>query len=213
MDYIVEDNVLNETTDILGQQMGETIDELVRDMLASTASVDNCSNGVNGSTPTELTYADIQTVVKTLEGQSAKRFMPMIDGANKFGTAPVRSSYWVLAHTDLLDDLDNIDEFIPVNRYPGQQGVIDAEWGSVGNTRWVLSPLAYLSGSTYSNFVVGKDAYGTVKLNQAMSTSIYKPLGHGDDPLEQRSTMGWKIMHASRILNDNFMVNLKATHS
>ena len=35
--FVVEDNVLNEATELLGQQMGETVDELVRDVLASTA--------------------------------------------------------------------------------------------------------------------------------------------------------------------------------
>jgi len=211
--YIVEDPILNESTDLLGQQMGETIDEITRDVLAGTASVTNCSNGVNGSTPTELTYDDIQGVVKTLMGQSAKMFIPKIEGVNKFGTSPVRAAYWAMADTDILDDLEDIDEFISVANYPNSAGIADSEWGSVGNTRWLLSPIGYVSSSTYSCFIVGRDAYGVSEISEGIAGNIYHPLGHGDDPLEQRSTMGWKTYYAARILNDNFMVNLKTTHS
>ena len=213
MTYIVEDPILNESTDLLGQQMGETIDEITRDVLAGTASVTNCSNGVNGSTPTELTYDDIQGVVKTLMGQSAKMFIPKIEGVNKFGTSPVRAAYWAMADTDILDDLEDIDEFISVANYPNSAGIADSEWGSVGNTRWLLSPIGYVSSSTYSCFIVGRDAYGVSEISEGIAGNIYHPLGHGDDPLEQRSTMGWKTYYAARILNDNFMVNLKTTHS
>ena len=45
---INEDPVLNEAAARLGQSMRETEDELCRDMLAGTASVINCTNGVNG---------------------------------------------------------------------------------------------------------------------------------------------------------------------
>lgn len=43
--------VLNEAAARLGQSMRETEDELCRDMLAGTASVINCTNGVNGDNP------------------------------------------------------------------------------------------------------------------------------------------------------------------
>jgi len=164
-------------------------------------------------TPTEITYADIQGVVKTLMGQSAKMFTPNIEGAAKFGTAPVRAAFWAMAHTDILDDLEDIDEFTSVANYPAKRGIADSEWGAIGNTRWLLSPLGYESSSIYSCFIVGRDAYGVSKIEQGVSGSIFKPLGHGDDPLNQRCTQGWKTYYAARILNDNWMVNLKVTHS
>jgi len=218
--YIVEDNEMNEAADILGQQMGETLDELTRDMLASTASVYNCSGGTNGDTPTELTYGDIQAVVRTLKRQNAKVFVPYIRGEDRVGTSPVREAYWVMAHTDILDDLESVTNFVNTAQYPAQQNIEDGEWGAVGNTRWVLTSIGYinsaastLSADVYSCFTVAKDAYGAVELNEGMMKNIYKPLGHGNDPLDQRHTLGWKAFFGSRILNDNFMVNLLTTHS
>lgn len=206
--YIVEDNVMNESVDLLGQQMGETIDTLVRNVLATTASATACSAGVNGGTPTELTYSDILSVITTLKGQNAKMFTPVIQGTNKFGTAPIRASYWGLGSTDLIPDLEAIDEFVNVANYAGVNGQVEGEWGAVGNTRWVLSSLGYSSGGTYSSFILGKDAYAVTMLKEGISETIFMdPI----DPLKQRSTAGWKTMFASRILNDNFMVRLTST--
>jgi len=214
--YIVEDRVLNESMDLLGQQMGETVDELTRTVLEGAASVDNCSEGDNGGTPTELSHSDIVRQVKTLMGNSAKMFVPKIPGTNQFGTEPVRAAYWVMAHTDLLDDLEAIDEFTSVANYPKGGAISDSEWGSVNNTRWLLSPLGSKSSDAtpvYDCYVVGRDSYGVVELQKGISKSIYHALGHGDDPLEQRSTMGWKTFYVAKILNDNFMTRLRATHS
>lgn len=211
--YVVEDQVLNESTDLLSQQMGETMDELVRDMLASTASAYSCVDGVNLGTPTEITSSDIQAVVKTLMRNSAKMFTPMIEGANKFGTSPVRQAFWALAHTDIQDDLEACSNFLSKAQYPSQDGVMDAEWGSTGNVRWMLSPLGYVSAGTYSAFIVGRDAYGIVELKEGTLKNVFKPYGHGNDPLDQRCTMGWKTMFASRVLNDLWLVNCKCTHS
>lgn len=196
--------------------MGEIIDEITRDALAATASYHDCEDGTNGEDPTEVTYSDVQTVVKTLLGQSARMFTPKIPGKNKFGTAPIRNAYWVMAHTDLLNDLENIDEFVHFANYPSDTDVMESEWGSIGNTRWLLSPLGYKSSDAtpeYYAFVVGRDAYGCSEITEGVAKNIFHPLGHGDDPLEQRSTMGFKTYYGCRVLNDNFMVKLRCTHS
>ena len=48
VELTVEDQVLNEASRLLAQNLGQTIDEITRDVLASTASVLQCSNGTNG---------------------------------------------------------------------------------------------------------------------------------------------------------------------
>lgn len=214
--YIIEDRILNESMDLLGQQMGESVDELTRTVLEAAASADNCSEGVNGNTPTELTFADIQRQVKILLGHSAKMFVPQITASQQTATEPIRSAFWVMAHTDIMDDLDSIDEFTHKTNYPKGGSVSEYEWGSVGNTRWLLSPIgSKTTGApdSYDCFICGRDAYGVVEIQKGVASHIYHPLGHGDDPLEQRCTMGWKTFYAAKILNDNFMQRLRCTHS
>ncbi len=66
----------------------QTEDQLMRDMLASTASFINCVNGTNGDVPTEITRADIDTVIRTLRGNNAYSFLSGVEGDLRFGTAP-----------------------------------------------------------------------------------------------------------------------------
>ena len=54
-------------------------------MLASTASFINCTAGVNGDNPTEITRSDVDTVVRTLLSNNAYTVLDNIEGQNKFG--------------------------------------------------------------------------------------------------------------------------------
>ena len=56
-------------------------------MLASTASFINCTGGVNGDNPTEITRSDVDTVVRALLNNNAYTIMDNIEGEDKFGTA------------------------------------------------------------------------------------------------------------------------------
>ncbi len=54
------------------------MDEVTRDVLASTMSVLEAANGVNGNTPTELTKADIDIAVRTLLGFDAETISEVV---------------------------------------------------------------------------------------------------------------------------------------
>lgn len=84
----------------------------MRDMLASTASFINCTNGVNGDNPSEITRPDCDLVIRTLRGNNAYSFLTGAEGENKFGTAPVRDAYFGLGHTDMIGQLDNVTGFV-----------------------------------------------------------------------------------------------------
>ena len=63
-------------------------------MLASTASFINCTGGVNGDNPTEITRADVDLIVRELLNNNAYTIMDNIEGEDKFGKmcAEVKSS-------------------------------------------------------------------------------------------------------------------------
>ena len=214
VDLTVEDAVLTVANEELGDQMGRTVDEIVRDILQATASVDRC---VGIGADDRLTKADIDTLaVLVLLGNNAQMFTPAIKAGSGQGTSPIRPAYWALSHTALTDDLEAVQGFKSTSQYPAQQGVLDAEWGSTGNVRWLMSTVAYVDASdVYANFIIGKNAYGVVDLESGNARSIVKAFGSGgtSDPLNQRATAGWKLMFVARILNDNFMLNLEAKHS
>ncbi len=216
--YVVQDRVLNEATKVLSLQLGLTLDTLIRDMMVSTASIIYCTNGGNGNTPTEITDEDIQNAVIALRQGNARLMTNPLPGENKFGTSPVRSSFWGFMSVDLQDDLEAVDSFISAANYPNPMNALEAEWGSTRNVRWLLNTNGYISSATppvYSNFIMGQEAYGVVRLGAKEAEFIVKPLGASGtaDPLNQRGTVGYKYPFATRILNDNWITQLIATHS
>ena len=78
-----QDPVLNECAARLGVSLRQTEDQLTRDMLASTASFINCTGGVNGDNPTEITRSDVDTVVRSLLNNNAYTIMDNIEGEDK----------------------------------------------------------------------------------------------------------------------------------
>jgi N4-gp56 family major capsid protein len=188
-------------------------------MLASTASVLNSVGGVNGDNPTELSRSDVDQVVMTLLGNDAKSIFENIEGENKFGTAPVRNSFIALAHTDLSADLNNVSGFIPAAQYPSQKDILQAEYGSVSQLRFMLSSIGSKStaasnegNDVYNIFCVGQEAYGVIEQDGATAEFIYRPAVYSG-PLALNSTAGWKMAFVPRILNDLWVLNLRATLS
>lgn len=218
VELTVQDKVLNEASKLLAQNMGQTIDEVTRDVLASTSSVLMCSNGTNGGTPTELSKADIDAVTKTLLSNDAEMISEIIKGSSNFATTPVRPSFWGFLHTDLLDDLEAVANFVSTANYGSQDPVMDAEWGNTGNVRWLYTSVGSKSAATpavYNNFIVGKEAYAVVHLGSETGEFYVEQLGSAGsaDPLHQRGSVGWGHPFVCRILNDSYMCNLMATHS
>lgn len=214
-----QDPVLNEASKRLGVSLRQTEDQLTRDMLASTATVINCTSGVNGDSPTELTRSDADIAVRALLGNDARTVLDSIEGEDKFGTAPVRDAYFAMCHTDLTGDLDDVSGFIHKNQYPSPMNAMRSEWGAIGNIRFLVSSVGSksLNASTggndiYNIFVVGMEAYACVEQNEYSAEFIYRPPIY-DSPLALNATVGYKFAEVPRITNDNWVVNLRATLS
>lgn len=98
--------------------------------------------------------------------------------------------------------------------------VLNAEWGSIGNVRFLYSsrgsttPTASLNANTvYNIFVTGQEAYAIVELTQATASFIYTPPGGPTDPLRRLQLGAYKFAQVPRLLNDAWLFNLRATHS
>lgn len=218
MELTVEDRVLNESSRLLGQNLAQTMDEVTRDVLNSTSSVLQAANGVNGGTPTELTKADIDSAVQTLLSNDAEMISEIIEASDKFSTSFVRPSFMGFIDTALLDDLEAVTGFISAAGYGDTRKAMPGEWGQVSNVRFLYTSVGAVSSAAtpvYSNFILGKEAYGVVHLGSEQGEFYVEPLGSSGaaDALHQRGSIGFKHPFTCRLLNDNFMVNLLATHS
>jgi len=214
-----QDPVLNEAAKRLGVSLRQTEDQLTRDMLASTASFINCTGGVNGDNPTEITRADVDTVVRTLLSADAYTIMDNIEGDDKFGTAPVRDAYFGLCSTDLAGELDAVAGFIQKNQYPSPMNALRSEWGAIGNLRFLIASIgsttaaaSNLGADVYNVFCVGMEAYACVEQDNYSAQFIYRPPIY-DGPLALNASVGYKFAEVPRILNDEWIINLRTTLS
>lgn len=210
----VQDQTSNEVADMLAQNMASTYDKLVRNMLVATASQIMCLNGLNGNTPTEITVTDLELAVDYLLGNNGRKMAPNIEGTNAFGTNPVWAAYWMIIHTDLRSNIKQLGNFTPTSSYPRQMSVLEAELGSLDEVRCVMTSEAYkslASPAVYSNLLFAANAYGRITIDDQSMEMIIKPLGAGQDPLNQRQTMGWKGRLGATILDDSWVINLLST--
>ena len=190
---------------------------MTRNMLASTASFIDCTAGVNGDSPTEITRPDINKVVRTLLDNNAYTVLDHIEGEDKFGTAPVRDAFFALASTQLTSDLDNVAGFIQKTQYPAPMNALRSEWGAAGNLRFLVSsigsvtPNASVNGANVFNvFCVGMEAYACIEQDQYSASFIYRPPIY-DSALALNCTVGYKFAEVPRILNDLWVINLRCT--
>ena len=114
-----QDPALNEAAARLGVSMRQTEDQLIRDMLAATATSINAVGGTNGDNPTNISDTDVSDVIQTLVGNDAHMILDNIEGEDRFGTQPIRESFIAMAHSDIISDLDNeLTGFINKYNYP-----------------------------------------------------------------------------------------------
>lgn len=212
-----QDPVLNEATIRLGASMRQSEDELMRDMMTATAFSIDCVGGANGDSPTEITESDISIVIARLAGNDAHSILDSIEGANKFGTAPIAAAYFGLCHSDLTIDLRTVSGFTMTENYPNQNGVLRSEFGAAQNIRFLYSSIgsrslaaSAASATVYNILITGMDAIACVEQDGASAKFIYRdPLF--DSPLALNATVGYKFAQVPVILNDEWIAKLRAT--
>lgn len=211
----VQDETSNEVADMLAQNMWSTYDKIIRNMLQATSAQIDCLNGVNGNAITEITTTDVELAVDYLLGNNGKMMVPNIEGSPAFGTAPVWQAYWMVTSTDIRTDIKALANFNATAQYSRQQGILQAELGSLDEVRVVETTEAYKNTAVnpvvYSNFMFAANGYGRIAINDQSMEMIIKPLGEGEDALNQRQTMGWKGRLGCVILDDSWVINLRCT--
>lgn len=212
-----QDPVLNECAARLGVALRQTEDELTRNMLASTAAFINCTGGVNGDNPTEITRSDVDTIIRTLADNNAYTIMNNIEGQDKFGTSPVRDAYFALGSTKLIGNLENVNGFVAKAQYPSPMQSLPSEWGAISNLRFLLSSIgsvtqnaSMLGANVYNIFCVGMEAYACIEQDGYSASFIYRPPIY-DGPLALNASVGYKFAEVPRILNDLWVLNLRTT--
>jgi N4-gp56 family major capsid protein len=208
------DPVVAELTEAFGETMGNTLDQVVRNILVAGTTLQHFgAKGSRGdiSSGDHINYAELREAVDTLERNNAKRF-----GNGLYaGIMHPDTKRDFFADTDILTTLQN------AGPRTGENALIRARVGEFYGVDWVETSNARIFASegrsgadVYATLVFGEQWYGIVDYTDPMNGSaevIVKPLGSAGtgDPLNQLSTVGWKAAIQAAILNQNFGVRME----
>ena len=210
------DNVIVESLKLLGRQGGATLDTVVRNVLQSGTNVTYCPKVANGvetavtsraglDETAQLTVDVVQQVVAKLRAQNA----PTING-----------KYVAIIHPDVAYDLMRDPEWIDAHKYAQPVNLYEGEIGEIAGVRFVQSSEAKLytgpgcpSGlAVFGTLFLGDGAYGTTEITGGGMQTIVKQKGSGgtSDPLDQRSSVGWKGMKTAELLIQQYLVRVES---
>lgn len=222
VDFSSQDAALMEAAEILGDQAGDTLDQLTRNVIAAGTNVYYAGSGHTLRSQVAagelITDTLIKKTVRLLKNNKARRITKMVNATTGYNTTPLNASYVGLCHPNTTYDLKAITGWTPIEKYSSTNGVMEGEVGKYDEVRFVESPNCKVfagegasSIDVYATLVFGSDAYGTTRISGEALKNIVKPLGSAGsaDPLDQRATSGWKATFVAKILNDAFLVRIE----
>jgi N4-gp56 family major capsid protein len=221
VDFQSADPVLVEAAEVLGDQALDTFDLLTRDVLAGGTNVQyaggkTARNQVTSSD--KFAIADVMKIVRTLKNANAKKITGMVDPSNGYNTTPINACFVGIVHPNTVYDMKQLSavgsiKWVPVEQYPQTRAMMENEVGAIDEVRFVettngkvFTGLGSGSIDVYGTIILAKEAYGITRISGKSLENIVKPLGAGEDPLNQRATSGWKGTFAAKILNNAFIV-------
>lgn len=229
----VDDNIA-EATEMGSRQAGLTKDTLTRNVLHTGTRVFYCPSVSDSDTEitsrknlkldSKLTIDVVMQVVALLRASNA----PTING-----------KYICIAHPYTLYELMRDPEWINVHSYSNAENIYEGEVGEIAGVRFVQTseakiysnignPEGYTPNDSndvkhddscpvvdgvnlgvFGSIFLGANAYGETDIEGRGIEYVFKGKEYGG-PLEQWSTVGWKMLHCAEILIDDYIVRVES---
>ena len=211
------DNNIVQATRILASQAGRTMDTITRDVLAGGTNVIYAPKiGADGATTEVNSRANLDATC-TLTPDLFFRAAAQLGAMNADGLED--GSYVAIFHPYAAYDLMRSEEWIDVHKYAQPEAIYNGEIGKIGNVRFVVSSEAKIwkgdgcpeGLAVFGTVVLGAHAYGVTEVEGGGLEHIVKQLGYGDDPLNQRASVGWKGLKTAERLVEQYMVRIEST--
>lgn len=202
LDLVSIDPVVVEATKVVGRQAGLTLDTITRNIMHSGTNVyyapkadGTVVDSRAGLDNTCLLTVDVvKRVVAILKANNA----PKIDG-----------SYVAIIHPYAAYDLMSDKEWQYPHQYKDTENIYEGEIGKIHGVRFVETSEAKIyEGGVFSTLFLAEGAYGTTEITGGGLETIIKQLGSAGsaDPLNQRSSVGWKATATAEILVEAYMI-------
>ena len=213
-DYIVQsdvlelssiDNTIVEATKILGRQAGLTLDTITRNVMQSGTNVYYAPKAdgteVDSRAGLDNTCKLTVDVVKRVVAFMKKCNAPKING-----------DYVAIIHPFVAYDLMSDPAWVDAHKYTTSENIYNGELGKIGGVRFIESSEAKVyEGGVFGCLFLADGAYGVTEITGGGLQTIIKQKGSAGtaDPLDQRSSIGWKAIKTAEILVEPYMVRVE----
>ncbi|MBQ9973735.1 MAG: N4-gp56 family major capsid protein [Oscillospiraceae bacterium] len=214
LDMTAIDPVVMVADKSIASQAGRTLDTITRDVINAGTNVQYAAGQVDSRD--QLYYTDkedncnltvdaVRRAVRTLEAQDA----PKINGF-----------YACIIHPYCKYDLMSDPNWKMPHTYRDTTELYKNEIGELYGVRFVESSRAKVfkgegrdGADVYATLILGDDAYGVTEVTGGGLEHFVKQRGSAGtaDPIDQRSTVGWKATKTAEILVEQYMVRIETT--
>lgn len=206
------DDVILGATEEMGASASETMEYLIRDALLTGTNVLYCDNiaddGSKVGTPTSCATMGAGGTAASASDGWAKLTPDMVNKAvtklkkDKVPTA-AGNKYVAIIHPSVSYDLRSSKDWVEAHKYAATTELFNGEIGELHGCRFIENPDAPVlggegyknksNGVTYATYFLGKDAFGIIDPEGGGLEMIIKPKEEIGGPLNQFSTVGYKL--------------------
>ena len=194
-----------EKIEVVGQNMGETLDEITRNELFTGATVQFAGAKAaltDVAASNTLSAAEIRKAVRTLKANKARKYQGRGSYLGKVGPF---TSYDLMGDTTWVNS-DTYDN--------GSEKIYKGELGMLYGVKFLETPNQKTEASTvtvYSNFIHGSDAFGCIDLEGDKPQLYIIPHTNIDsgNTAGRFSTVAWAAAYVCKTLNANWIINVK----
>jgi len=231
------DPVLKQATKVLGDQAGEMLDKVLRNVYVAGTNVLYAADdaGTIGAARSNvagrINNRILDKAIRNLRMNRAKPWKKSIAAGPGQGTVPVRDAWPAITDAETLYDLElYVAGYRSVHEYGQFNKLHESEQGCYKNIRFFLTDngISWNTGSTtiptgidyttsnvnvHATVIFGQDAIGAVRLggkDTPVEFIAHKPGSAGSaDPLNQRGSAGWKAPQAGKILDQTQIIRVE----
>lgn len=212
------DNNIVQATKIIASQAGRTLDTIVRDVLAGGTNVIYAPKIGEGGAETAVTSRATLDATCQLTSDLIARAATQLKAMN---ADPIGTSFVGIIHPYVAYELRRDPDWIDVHKYAQPDEIYNGEIGTLHGVRFVETSEAKIWKGTgcpaglavFSTLILGAHAYGSTEIEGGGLEHIVKQLGYGDDPLNQRASVGWKAHKTAERLVEQYMVRIESVSS
>ena len=199
------DDVILGATEEMGASAAETQETLIRDALLVNTNVMYCDNvtlstGAVAGTPTGCDAMEASaTVMSLLTPDMVARAVTKL---KKDRVPTINGKYYAVIHPSVAYDLRRSKEWIEAHKYAAPEQLFNGEIGELHGCRFIENVFAPVLADTYVNkagtvtyatYFFGKDSFGIIDPEGGALEMIVKDKSQIGGPLNQFSTIGYKL--------------------